>query len=156
LAALAAGLLTDCVFAPSVLDIDWQGVVGVWDKGGKSGSAEQQEALGGEAPFSHDNTELGGDALFLDSEVEPDNSSFFSSSRCFAAICLARFCRISFLAAISVVLLVTSLFLESECLSCVVYWSCRRTHLVFVKHESRIPGTSSWSLQEFESSSTLL
>lgn len=156
LAALAAGLLTDCVFAPSVLDTDWQGVAGVWDKEGKSGSAEQQEALGGEAPFSHDNTELGGDALFLDSEVEPDNSSFFSSSQCFAAICLARFCRISFLAAISVVLLAMSLFLESECLSCAAYWSWRRTHFVFVKHESRIPGTSSWSLQEFESSSTLL
>jgi len=146
LAALATGLLTDCVFAPSVLGTDWQGVVGAWDKGGKSGSEEQQEALGGEASFSFDNSELAGDALFLDSEVEPDNSSFFSSSWCFAAICLARFCRISFLAAISVVLLATSLFLEFECLSCVVYWSWSRTQFVLVKHESRIPGTSSWSL----------
>jgi hypothetical protein len=102
------------VFAPSVLDTEWQGVVGVWDKEGKSGSAEQQEALGGETPFSHSNSELVADALFLDSGVKPDNSSFVSSSRCFAAIWLAKFCRISFLAVISVLLLATSLFLESE------------------------------------------
>jgi hypothetical protein len=67
------------MFVPSFLGTDWQGVVGVWDEEGGSVSAEQQEAFGGEMLFSH-NSEPVADTLFLDSKMEPDNSSFALSS----------------------------------------------------------------------------
>jgi hypothetical protein len=65
---------------PSFLNTDWQGVVGVWDKEGKLGSAEQQGALRGDGPFSHDDSKLEDDTLFLSSKAEPENSLFFLSS----------------------------------------------------------------------------
>jgi hypothetical protein len=68
------------MFVPSFLKTDWSGVDGVWDKEGKLGSAEQQEALGGDSPFSHDDSELEDDTLFLNSKVEPEKSLFFLSS----------------------------------------------------------------------------
>jgi hypothetical protein len=68
------------MFVPLFSGNDWQGVDGLKDEEGRLRSAEQQEALGGEMPFSHDDSELVVDTLFLESKMEPENSSFSLSS----------------------------------------------------------------------------